>query len=63
MNLKEKLIFVRTKLKLTQNELAKLTGISAITIARWETIDMVPQPKSYGKFLEFCEKNNIKFDD
>ena len=63
MTLKEKLIYVRTELQMTQVELAKATGISNITIARWETQDMVPQPKSYGKFLAFCKANGITFDD
>lgn len=61
MTLKEKLIYVRTELQMTQSDLAKATGISSVTIARWETIDCVPQPKLYGKFLKFCKKNKIEF--
>ena len=59
MTLKEKLIYVRTELQMTQVELAKATGISNITIARWETQDMVPQPKSHGKFLASRKANGI----
>lgn len=62
MSLKEKLIYVRTKLQLTQAELAEKTGIAKITIAKWETNDIKPQMKAYGKFLAFCEKNGIKID-
>lgn len=63
MTLKEQLIYVRTKLQLTQAELAEKTGIAQITIARWETIDTIkPQVKAYGKFLAFCELNKIKFN-
>ena len=63
MTLKEKLIYVRTKLQLTQSELAEKTGIAKITIAKWETNDIKPQMKAYGKFLNFCEKNKITFED
>ncbi len=63
MNLKEQLIYVRRKLQLTQAELAEKTGIALITIARWETVDIKPQMKAYGKFLAFCEANGIKFEE
>ena len=63
MTLKEQLIYVRTKLQLTQAELAEKTGIAQITIARWETVENIkPQVKAYGKFLAFCEENGIKFN-
>jgi len=63
MKLKDKVKYVRIKLQLTQVELAQKTGISAITIARWETDeDCNPQPKLLGKFLAFCEENHIDFD-
>lgn len=62
MALKEKLLFVRTELQLTQAELAKATGISLVTIARWETVECIPQPKLYGKFLNFCKNNNINLE-
>ena len=62
MTLKQQLIYVRRKLQLTQAELAEKTGIALITIARWETVDIKPQMKAYGKFLSFCESNGIKFE-
>lgn len=62
MTLKEQLIYVRTKLQLTQAELAEKTGIAKITIAKWETNEIKPQVKAYGKFLAFCEANGIKFE-
>lgn len=62
MTLKEQLIYVRTKLQLTQAELAERTGIAKITIAKWETNEIKPQVKAYGKFLAFCEANGIKFE-
>ena len=54
---------VRRKLLLTQAQLSKETGISAVTIARWESVDGIkPQMVSYGKFLAYCEKNGIHFE-
>lgn len=63
MKLKDQLKYVRRKLKLTQDQLAKETGISKVTIARWESNDVDPHMISYGKFIDFCEKNGIKFKD
>lgn len=61
MTFAEKVLFVRTKLLLTQAQLAKELGVSLATIARWETQNKKPQAVQYGKFLAFCEKKNIKF--
>lgn len=63
MTFGEKVKFVRIKLKLTQAQLAKETGIPEITIAKWETHNIKPQAVSYGKFIEYCEKHNIRFDE
>ncbi len=63
MKLKEQVKYVRRKLKLTQYQLAQKSGISNVTIARWESGDIKPHMVSYGKFLDFCEKNGIEFKD
>ena len=63
MPLKDQLKYVRRKLRLTQDQLAQQTGISKATIARWESSDIEPQMISYGKFVDFCEKNGIKFEN
>lgn len=63
MKLKEQLKYVRRKLRLTQDQLAQQTGISKATIVRWESSDIEPQMISYGKFVDFCKKNEIKFED
>lgn len=62
MTPKEQVLYVRLKLKMTQSELAKATGIPLVTIARWETSTKVPQAKQFGKFLDYCETHNIQFD-
>lgn len=63
MTFGEKVLFVRTKLLLTQFQLAKELGVSLATVARWETQNKKPQAVQYGKFLAYCEKNNIKFEN
>ena len=63
MSFGEKVLFVRTKLLLTQFQLAKELGVSLATVARWETQNKKPQAVQYGKFLAYCEKHNIKFEN
>ena len=63
MKLKDQLKYVRRKLRLTQDQLAQKTGISKATIVSWESSNIEPQMISYGKFVDFCEKNGIKFED
>lgn len=62
MTFSEQCIFVRTKLLLTQGQLAKKLDVSIVTIARWETQNRKPQAIQYGKFLKFCEEHCIRFN-
>ncbi len=62
MTFSEQCIYVRTKLLLTQKNLADFLGVSTITISRWETQDRKPRAIQYGKFLSFCENKGIFFD-
>lgn len=59
MEFNKQVKYVRMKLKLTQAQLSELTKIPLVTIKKWETHDITPQMANYGKFIEFCEKNNI----
>ncbi len=63
MKWSEKVRLVRIKLQMTQVQLSEATGIPVVTIARWETTDAEPQPKTLGKFLAFCKENDIDFND
>ena len=63
MELMDQLRYVRQKMKLTQEQLSKETGISKVTIARWESCNIKPRAVSYGKFVDFCEKNDIILKD
>ena len=63
MEFKDKVLFVRGKLLLTQEELAKEVGCSFASINRWETGKKLPTFLLEKKFEQFCEKNGIKFED
>ncbi len=63
MTFGEKVSYVRAKMLLTQTQLAQELGVSLATVARWETQNRKPQMVQYGKFLKFCEKNKITFED
>lgn len=62
MKLSEQVKYVRQKLLLTQEQLAKMCGVSWLTISRWEREDRNPRLTSIGKFNKFCEKHLIYFD-
>ena len=63
MEFKDKIKFVREKLCLSQQDLAKATGISFNTINRWENGIRKPTYVLQRKFNEFCDANNIRFED
>lgn len=63
MEFKDKVKYVREKLCLSQQDLAKATGISFNTINRWENGIRKPTYVLQRKFNEFCDANNIKFKD
>lgn len=63
MLFKDKVKYVREKLCLSQQDLAKATGISFNTINRWENGLRKPTYILQRKFYEFCKQNNIKFED
>lgn len=55
--------YVREKLHLSQQMLAKELGIAFSTVNRWENCKSKPQYVAVQKFYDYCEKNGIKFDD
>ena len=58
-----KVKYARIKLLLTQEALAKESGVSYATICRREKDNREPQIVSQGKFRAFCESKGIKFDN
>lgn len=62
MNFKEKLVYARAKLDLSQKALASCLNVSYATINRWEKGHNIPTRKAIIIFDEFCKQNNIVFD-
>ena len=54
---------LRTKLIITQEELANLLGVSFASINRWETGKHEPTTKIKRRIVELCKENNIKLED
>lgn len=62
MTFSEKVKFVRGKLLLSQKELADAIGVSAVTVARWESQGLQPKFLTQKKFEAFCEMKGIRFE-
>ena len=60
MDFKDKLVFVRAKLNLTQTELAKKLNVSFSSVSRWENGKSKPTKKAIVVFNEYCKSNNIE---
>ena len=63
MDFKDKLIYVRAKLNLSQVELAEKLNVSFPTISRWENGKTRPTKKSLVAFNVFCKENNIVWEE
>ena len=61
MSFAEKVKFVRTELKLSQEDLARELGVSFATINRWENGNYNPSRLAKKAFEDFCNKHNIEF--
>jgi DNA-binding transcriptional regulator YiaG len=62
MEFKDKLVFARAKLDLSQSELAKELNVSLPTVSRWENGKVNPTKKAKVVFMQFCKKHNIEFE-
>ena len=56
MEFKDKLVFARAKLDLSQSELAKELNVSLPTVSRWENGKVNPTKKAKVVFMQFCKK-------
>lgn len=63
MEFKDKVVAVRKKLFITQEQLAIELGCTRQTINRWENGKKSPSFIVEAKFDKFCEDQKIKFDD
>lgn len=63
MSFAEKVKYVRTELKLSQEDLARELGVSFATINRWENGSYNPSRLAKKAFYDFCKKNNIIEED
>ncbi len=63
MEFSDKVKYVRMKRKLTRDAMADEMGIGRATLTRWEHGEAKPQLAGLGKFNDYCEKYNIRFDD
>jgi len=59
MDFAEKVKYVRTKLKLSQEDLAHELGVSFATINRWENGNYQPSRLARKAFDDFCEKKAV----
>lgn len=63
MSFSEKVKYVRTELKLSQEDLARELGVSFATINRWENGSYNPSRLAKKAFDDFCKENNIAEED
>lgn len=62
MEFKEKLLYARAQLNLSQMELADALHVSFQTINRWELGKVHPTRKAELAFDMFCKNNGITFE-
>lgn len=63
MSFSDKMKYVRTKLFLSQEMLARELGVSFATISRLEQNHNEPSLSTRRNFAIFCEKKGIKFEE
>ena len=63
MTFADKVKMARATLMVSQEEFAKLLGVSRITVTRWESQGYTPKFLTSKKFEQFCEEHNICFEE
>ena len=63
MEFKDKLLYVRAILNISQTELANKLNVSFATINRWETGKVTPTKKAELSFELFCKESKINFEE
>lgn len=62
MEFSEKVKYVRSILRLSQEDLARALCVSFATINRWENGSYNPSRLAKKVFEDFCKNNNISFE-
>lgn len=57
------IVSLRNKLILSQEEFAKLLGVSFASVNRWERGHHEPTIKVKRKIVELCKENNIELKE
>lgn len=63
MTIGEKIKYLRKQKEVTQTELANLTGIHQVSIAKYEKDKMIPQPEQLEKIVEALNVSRMIFFD
>ena len=63
MEFADKVRFVRDKLSISQEDLARALNVSYATINRWENSKTKPIRIAQAAFNSFCENHGIDFND
>jgi len=63
MEFSYKLRYVREKLNISQEDLARALNVSYATINRWENSKTKPIKMAQAAFSDFCTKHGIVFND
>lgn len=61
MSFSEKLVYVRAKMDLSQEQLAKALNVSFATINRWEQGHTKPSKRYVVLFETYCREKGIEF--
>lgn len=63
MTIGEKIKYLRKQKEVTQTELAQITGIHQVSIAKYEKDKMIPQPEQLEKIVEALNVSRMIFFD
>ena len=63
MEFSEKVRYVRDKLNISQEDLARALNVSYATVNRWENIKTNPSRMAKVAFAGFCNNHSISFDE
>ena len=63
MEFKDKMVLIRARLNLSQEDFAKEFGVAFVTVNRWENGHTVPTRKTMVQIDEFCKAKNISISE